>query len=124
MIVGIGIDIIEVERIREQMAKQSGLDERLFSAGEIEYCHTKARSAEHFAARYAAKEAFMKALGTGWREGIAFREIEVVHDQFGKPGLVLSGKAQQAAQSCGVATLTLSLSHTKQLATAIVMLES
>ncbi len=123
MIIGIGIDSIEVERIERQILTESGLKEKLFTSREIEYCESKKGFAQHFAARFAAKEAFMKALGTGWRDGITFADIEVVNDALGKPELQLSGKAAELAKARAVTGIHVSLTHLKQIATAIVTLE-
>ena len=86
MIAGVGTDMIEVERIAVKIAKESGFRELVFSEKEISYCETKAHKFEHYAARFAAKEAFFKALGTGWLNGTAFNEIEITNDAAGKPG--------------------------------------
>ena len=77
MIFGIGTDLIEVERVAHKMEKKEGFKELVFSPGEIIYCETRANKYEHYAARFAAKEAFLKAIGTGWRNGTAFNEIEI-----------------------------------------------
>jgi holo-[acyl-carrier protein] synthase len=123
VIFGIGTDIIEVERIEQQIHKESGLKQRLFTPQEISYCDSKKNPAQYFAARFAAKEAFMKALGTGWRDGLAFGEIEIVNDTLGKPQLVLHGKAAEMIAGRGVTRTMVSLSHVKQTAMAIVILE-
>jgi holo-[acyl-carrier protein] synthase len=123
VIFGIGTDIIEVERIEQQIHKESGLKQRLFTPQEISYCDSKKNPAQYFAARFAAKEAFMKALGTGWRDGLAFGEIEIVNDALGKPQLVLHGKAAEMIAGRGVTRTMVSLSHVKQTAMAIVILE-
>jgi holo-[acyl-carrier protein] synthase len=123
VIFGIGTDIIEVERIEQQIHKESGLKQRLFTPQEISYCDSKKNPAQYFAARFAAKEAFMNALGTGWRDGLAFGEIEIVNDTLGKPQLVLHGKAAEMIAGRGVTRTMVSLSHVKQTAMAIVILE-
>ena len=84
MIAGLGIDIIEVERIAEKM-KKDGFRELVFSANEIAYCESKTHKHEHYAARFAAKEAFFKALGTGWLNGTAFNEVEIIINEQVKP---------------------------------------
>ncbi|MFZ1370394.1 MAG: holo-ACP synthase, partial [Ferruginibacter sp.] len=91
MIFGIGTDLIEVERVAEKMEKKSGFKELVFSPAEIIYCETMTFKYEHYAARFAAKEAFLKAIGTGWRNGTAFNEIEIYNDEAGKPGIRFYG---------------------------------
>lgn len=78
MIFGIGIDIIEVERVKNQISKSNGFREKIFTEREIEYCESKKNKAQHYAARFAAKEAFFKAIGTGWRNGMAFNAIIIL----------------------------------------------
>ena len=90
MIIGIGTDIIEVNRIAKSIENLS-FKQKVFSTQEINYCETKVNKAEHYAARFAAKEAFFKALGTGWRGGMAFNEVEIINDGLGKPTINLSG---------------------------------
>lgn len=124
MITGIGIDMIEVERIAEKIAKENGFRELIFSEKEIIYCETKTNKFEHYAARFAAKEAFYKALGEGWMNGTAFNEIEVINDTKGKPGLVLTGNTRETLASAGIRTIFLSLSHLKSMASAVVIIEN
>jgi holo-[acyl-carrier protein] synthase len=123
MIYGTGTDIIEVSRIRTVMEKDLGFREKIFTSGEIAYCETKRHKYENYAARFSAKEAFMKAIGTGWRFGIRFADIEVYHDEFGKPLIRLSGKAEELAKIEGISKIHVSLSHVKEIATAIVIVE-
>jgi holo-[acyl-carrier protein] synthase len=123
MIKGIGTDIIEVERIAEKIAKGQGFRELVFTASEIEYCEAMAHPNQHYAARFAAKEAFFKAMGTGWANGTAFNEIEITHDAQGKPVMVLTGDTSSWAQSKGVGRMAVSLAHVKELATAVVIIE-
>ena len=123
MIFGIGIDEIEVARIEKQIQKEAGFKERVFTSAEIEYCESKKYRAQHYAARFAAKEAFMKAVGTGWRDGLAFNEIEIVKDELGRPALVLYGKAKEITDKHKITNIHVSLSHIKELANAIVTLE-
>ncbi len=122
MIIGIGTDIIQTSRIAKSM-ESSGFKEKIFSATEIAYCEKKANKFESFAARFAAKEAFFKALGTGWRGGIAFNEVEVVNDEFGKPSIQLLGDTNKTLQKREIATIHVSLSHVKEIAMATVILE-
>jgi len=123
LIFGIGIDEIEVARIEKQIQKEAGFKERVFTSAEIEYCESKKYRGQHYAARFAAKEAFMKAVGTGWRDGLAFNEIEIVKDELGRPALVLYGKAKEITDKHKITNIHVSLSHIKELANAIVTLE-
>lgn len=123
LIFGLGLDIIEVPRVARNLARTSGLKSRLFTAAEIAYCESKTRSAEHFAARFAAKEAFLKALGTGWRGGLRFDEIEIVNDERGRPGLVVHGQVRDFCEANRIAGMHVSLTHLKETAAAVVVLE-
>jgi len=123
MIYGIGTDIIEVSRIHGVMEKDIGFREKIFTAGEIAYCETKKFKYENYAARFSAKEAFMKAIGTGWRFGIRFADIEVYHDEYGKPLIRLYGKAEELATIQGISKIHVSLSHVKEMAIAVVTVE-
>jgi holo-[acyl-carrier protein] synthase len=124
MIVGIGIDIVAVERFARRIPEEPGLKEDLFTEHEIAYCQEKSRFAECYAARFAAKEAFLKAIGTGWRDGIVFRQVEVLTTEMGKPELRLSDQAAKAANALGVRTVHVSISHESTHAVAVVVLES
>ncbi|HPQ39918.1 MAG TPA: holo-ACP synthase [bacterium] len=126
MVLGIGTDLIEVERVRELAAKGDTWLEGVFTPREIAYCRSMHYPDRHFAARFAAKEAFMKALGTGWRNGIRFADIEITRDALGKPALNVSGKAREILENCaaGQVHLHLSLSHLKSLASATVIIET
>jgi holo-[acyl-carrier protein] synthase len=123
MIVGIGTDIIEVARIEKLLAKQTRFQKRIFTEIEIAYCESKKNRAQNYAARFAAKEAFLKAIGTGWRGGVAFKEIEVVNNERGKPEIFLSGTAREFADNLGISNIQVSLSHLKDFAIAVVMAE-
>jgi len=123
MITGIGTDMIEVERIAAKISKESGFRELVFSAGEIEYCESKTKKFEHYAARFAAKEAFLKALGTGWAGGAALNEIEITHDEKGKPQLNLIGRTALSLGGSGAGKISISLSHLKSIASAVVIIE-
>lgn len=124
MIVGIGIDLVEVARIAELAQRHGRRLERLFTAQEVAYCQGRGRPAEAFAARFAAKEAFFKALGTGWGAGGDWTEVEVLRSEAGAPALRLSGRAAAAAAERGVARVHLSLTHTDETAAAMVVLEA
>ena len=120
---GVGIDMIDVERVASGINKESGFREMVFSATEIAYCESKKNKFEHYAARFAAKEAFFKALGTGWAENTLFNEVGVVHNADGKPEIQLSGLTQSTINAMGITKILVSLSHIKETASAIVILE-
>lgn len=125
MIVGTGIDIAEVPRIAESIARFGDrFLNRVFTEGEIKYCDAKANRAERYAARFAAKEAAMKALGTGWNHGVRWRDIEVRRQPGGRPTIVFHGKAAEFAARLGTRNVALSLTHTQDQAFAQVILES
>src|SRR5690349_20875117 len=125
MIVGTGVDIEEVPRIAASIARYGErFLHRVFTEGEIQYCESKANPAERFAARFAAKEAAMKALGTGWNHGVRWRDIEVCRQRGGRPTVVFYGKAAEFAAKLGAVHVALSLSHTAELAIAQIILES
>ncbi|HWX91322.1 MAG TPA: holo-[acyl-carrier-protein] synthase [Terriglobales bacterium] len=124
MIVGTGIDIAEVPRIREVIERHGQrFLQRVFTEGEIQYCESKANRVERYAARFAAKEAGMKALGTGWNHGVRWRDIEVARKPGGRPTLLLHGKAAEFAAKLGTTNIALSLTHTAEQAMAQVILE-
>ena len=123
MIYGIGTDIIQVERIKKSIETIPGFTEKIFTSHEIEYCKNKTNKYEHFAARFAAKEAFFKAIGTGWRGGLAFSEIEVNNDELGKPSFKLYGKSKQFVENNNFSNIQLSITHIKDLAQAFVIIE-
>jgi len=124
MIRGIGVDIVKVDRI-EQAVERWGYRflKRIFTAAEIERCQKRARPAQCLALRFAAKEAFAKALGLGMRKGLRWRDIEVVHDNFGKPDLLLHNQAQRLLEDVEASRTWLSLSDERESALAVVVLE-
>jgi holo-[acyl-carrier protein] synthase len=125
MIVGTGIDIAEVSRIRHSIERFGDrFLGRIFTAGERRYCDSKANRVERYAARFAAKEAAMKALGTGWNHGVRWQDCEVARKPGGRPTLVFHGKAGEFAAKLGVKNIALSLTHTEEQAMAQVILES
>jgi holo-[acyl-carrier protein] synthase len=125
MIVGTGIDIAEVPRIEASIARFGGrFLRRIFTEAEIRYCESKANRIERYAARFAAKEAGMKAIGTGWNHGVAWRDVEVCRQPGGRPTIAFHGKAAEFAAKLGAVHVALSLSHTKEYAIAQVILES
>jgi holo-[acyl-carrier protein] synthase len=124
MIVGTGIDIAEVPRVAEAIERfGERFLKRIFTDGEIRYCESKANRIERYAARFAAKEAGMKALGTGWNHGVRWRDIEVRRQPGGRPTLAFYGKAGEFAAQMGVTNIALSLTHTADEAMAQVILE-
>jgi len=124
MIVSIGIDIIEVARIREVLRRTPRFRERVFTVAERAYCDSRgAVAVQHYAARFAAKEATLKALQTGWRGGISWRDVEVALHDSGAPYLILRGLVMELFQSSGATTAHLSMSHTSEHAIAEVVLE-
>ncbi len=123
MIYGIGIDNIEVNRVKKQLDEDNGFKEKIFTLNEIKYCESKANRSFNYAARFAAKEAFFKALGTGWRDGMAFNEIEVNNDDLGTPEILLYGKTKTYVEQKKLKNIQVSLSHIKEFATAFVIIE-
>jgi holo-[acyl-carrier protein] synthase len=125
MIVGTGIDIAEVPRIRQSIERfGERFLQRIYTAGERRYCDSKANRVERYAARFAAKEAAMKALGTGWNYGVRWQDCETVRMPGGRPTMVFHGKANEFAAKLGVKNAALSISHTAEQAIAQVILES
>ena len=126
MIEGLGSDVIEVSRVERELRKEGkpAFRDNLFTADEIRYCEGKSRRAQHYAARFAAKEAFFKALGTGQRDGLRWIDVEVVHDPHGRPGLKVSGRARALIEERAITNILVSLSHVKATASAVVVLES
>ncbi len=122
MILGIGVDLCDVGRLRRAMAR-AGFAERVFDEAEVRYCERRARREQHYAARFAAKEACLKALGTGWGRGAGFRDVAVLTDGAGPPALRLSGGAARRARELGVSRSHLSLTHSGGYAVAVVVLE-
>lgn len=123
MIFGIGTDIIEVERISKLLEKDSSFKNKIFTELESEYCENKKNKAEGYAARFAAKEAFFKAIGTGWRGEMSFNEIEVINDSLGKPEIKMYGKVLEFFTEQKITSVHVSVSHIKSVAVAIVILE-
>ena len=123
MIVGMGIDIVEVSRIRALLERHGErFEQRVFTPGEIRYCRAKADAAQHFSARFAAKEAAVKALGSGFGQGIRYTDIQIEHDE-GIPQVVFHNRARQIADSLGVSAVRLSISHERTMTAAAVILE-
>jgi holo-[acyl-carrier protein] synthase len=124
VILGIGTDLIEVQRIREAAERHGArFLERIFTSREIAYANSKGNRWERYAARFAAKEAGMKALGTGWRCGVTWKDFEVTNAPSGRPTLALTGKASEIAGRLGVTAISVSLTHTAGQALAVVIFE-
>jgi holo-[acyl-carrier protein] synthase len=124
MIIGLGVDIAEVDRMEAAIRRrgQSFLD-RVFTPAEIAYCEKHRKKYERYAARFAAKEATMKALGTGWGNGVRWADLEVAREASGKPAMKLHGRARELADSLGVRHISLSITHSGNTAFAEVIFE-
>ncbi len=123
MILGVGTDIVRVERIKRLLERYPNFIEKVFTASEIAYCQAKASPEQSYAARFAAKEAVMKALGTGWDGKINWLDIEVAPDAQGRPEILAHKGTQAMFENIGVQQIHLSLAHEKEFAVAFVVLE-
>lgn len=123
MIIGIGIDLIEIEKIAKDLHSEVYL-RKVFTEAEIALCKTSVNSAERFAGRFAAKEAFMKAIGRGIRQGVWFTQIEVLNHESGQPYVQVSGAAEVRLRELGAMNIYVSITHTKNAAAAVVLLEN
>jgi holo-[acyl-carrier protein] synthase len=124
MVLGTGIDIVNIERIERVMTRWGDLFlHRVFTEREIQWCQKRNRPSECFATRFAAKEAFLKAVGWGLRNGIQWTDMEVENDRMGKPSLTIHGKAKEVLQTLRIQNALLTLSHDRQYAVAHVLLE-
>ena len=123
MIVGLGIDIVSVTDIQQSMISSERFVDRVFTSDEQDYSESKPNKYQHYAGCFAAKEAVVKALGTGWNEGIQWKHMEVKHESTGKPRIELVLNAKKQAELLQVKSIHISLSHTEQYATAIAILE-
>ncbi len=125
MIVGTGVDIVEITRIEQALERHGErFARRLYTPGEISYCEKFKKRAERYAARFAVKEAAFKALGTGWRDGVQWLDVEVTHQPSGKPELSLRGRAEELARELGVTRTAVSISHADRYVVAQVIFES
>ena len=125
MIVAVGVDAVEVARIERLLGRESErFEQRVFTAAEVTYCSARPRPAESFAARFAAKEAALKCLGSGWADGAGFRQVEVVRRTSGDTDLTLHGAAAERAAARGIRRWHVSLTHTETTATAFVVAEA
>ncbi|MCK4312383.1 MAG: holo-ACP synthase [Candidatus Cloacimonetes bacterium] len=123
MIYGIGIDIIEVERVKKLVSKKDKFIKRIYTQTEINYCESFRNKAQEYAGRFCAKEAFLKAMGTGWSHGLRFNEIEIVNDKLGKPEINLYGTTKEYFEKKGLKNIYVTISHIKKYATAAVVVE-
>ena len=124
MILGVGIDLIEVQRVREKVEKPL-FKERIFSEKEIAYCESfNKQKHEHYAGRFSAKEAFLKAIGEGWQGKFSFADIEITNNELGRPEINLLGKAQQVLEEKNITKMHVTISHLKEIASAVVIIEA
>jgi len=125
MIYAVGTDLVEVSRIEKIIGRWGErFVRRVYSEGEIGYCRAKACPAQHFAARFAAKEAFLKGVGLGMAGGVGFRDVEVINRSEGKPELSLHGRMREMLERAGIRESHISISHTDRYAVAFVVLEN
>jgi holo-[acyl-carrier protein] synthase len=118
-VISIGTDIVECSRISQMMEKHGAVFlQRVFTSGEIDYCSDKKMAYQHFAGRWAAKEAVLKTLGTGWAQGVQWTDVEVVRQPTGVPTIELRGRALEVANELGICRVLISISHTKEYAVA------
>jgi len=119
LIIGVGTDIVEVVRIGQMIERHGEVFlNRVFTDDEIRYCQRRKEYTQHYAGRWAAKEAVMKTLGTGWSRGIGWRDIEICSSRSGQPSIVLRGAAREIADQAGVCDVLISISHCRSFATA------
>ena len=116
---GLGVDVLEIERMRKIIARTPSFTRKMFSSAEVKYCESKPEPEIHFAARFAAKEAVLKALGVGFSQGVAYTDVEVKLKNGGAPETLLHGKAKEIAAQAGVIDIPLSISHTKTEAVCV-----
>ena len=118
-VLGIGTDIVECLRIAQMIERHGELFiNRVYTDHEIEYCSRRKAATQHYAGRWAAKEAVLKALGTGWARGISWRDVEVFSEKGGKPSIRLDGTAQEVSRRLGISSMLISISHCRSHATA------
>ena len=118
-VIGIGTDIVEILRIQGMIEKHGELFvQRVYTDHEIAYCSTKKMAPQHYAGRWAAKEAVLKAMGTGWIRGISWRDVEVHNHPGGKPSIRLAGGAREVCEKMGIGEIMISISHCRSHATA------
>ena len=123
MIIGIGVDLVSVEKIAESV-KSEAFQRKVFTPDEITTCEKIANAAEHYAGKFAAKEAFMKAIGKGIRQEVWFTQIEVLNRESGAPYLQVNGEAERTLLTLGVQEMYISISHAEGMAVAMIVLSS
>jgi holo-[acyl-carrier protein] synthase len=124
MIIGTGVDIVEIARLRKAVERlKDRFIQRVFTTDEQQFCNQHRDPAPYYAARFAAKEAVFKALGTGWAKGVTWQDVEVFRQQQEAPTLILHGEAQRLSRLMGATKVHLSLSHSEQSAIAMVIME-
>lgn len=123
MVIGIGIDIVEVRRISRALQGGEEMAPRVFTQDELAYCKARRNQYQHFAGRFAAKEAALKALGTGWQEGIRWKDVEVVPAEMGRPCLNFYGRAKEFFEASGAKQAFVTITHAQEYAVAAVILE-
>lgn len=124
MIIGIGLDIVEIPRIAKALQGSKSLANQVFSADEIDYCSERKNEFQHFAGRFAAKEAALKALGTGWQKGIRWKDVETASGPLGKPEISFHRKAKQLFDESGATRALVTITHATEYAVAVVILET
>ena len=125
MVVGTGVDIAETSRLEQALERHGErFAKRVFTPAEIAYCEKYKNRGERYAARFAAKEAAFKALGTGWGAGVRWLDVEVTHQSSGKPELVLTGRAEEVARALRISRVAVSISHSDRYVVAMVIAES
>ena len=125
MIVGVGIDVIQIDRVAHMLeAHGERFTKKVYTAAEVARCSRRRNQAQEYAARWAGKEATMKALGTGWRQGVRFKDIENYNLPTGKPMIRLHGRAREMAEQLGATRIHISISHERHYAAAVVVLEA
>jgi holo-[acyl-carrier protein] synthase len=123
MIIGVGIDIVDIHEIEESL-REEGFQRRVFTVAELDSVQRYRNQAEHLAGKFAAKEAFMKAIGAGLGQSVTFTEIELLNNQAGKPCITIGGEAKKRFDNCDAKEIHLSISHASGVAVAVVILES
>ncbi len=123
MIKGTGVDLINIKRIKKILTRDIKFAQKIFTEKEINYCEGKFKKELHYAARFASKEAFFKAMGTGWRKGMKWQEISIENNSLGKPRIIISGKVKQEFEKNNFKNINLSISHTREYAVAFVIIE-
>lgn len=124
MVIGVGVDIVEISRITRALDKGVSLMRKVFTPEEVSYCSQRKNRYQHFAGRFAAKEAALKALGTGWQNGIRWKDVEVTAGKMGRPELQLHGKASEVFQQSGARQALVTITHSDNYAVAVVIMET